>query len=177
MCSSRLAGAQQPTVLLSLKSRIVAALSQDLQLHLWVKQMLDKCAAGAKWPCHFCSFLAQKSQCYKACPHLSLPAWKKISPSLHSPPSIPHDPPPAGTIPSIPNKYAGKKRQPNIANNKLETMKIHRDVWSQLPKDYTDLTRWAGTNSAQWSLALNCSRGTAGRRTNVSFITHIRNLH
>lgn len=65
----------------------------------------------------------------------------------------------------------GNKRQPDIPN-KLETkktprttIKTHTDVWSQLPTDYTDLPLQAGTNSAQWSLALSCSRGTTGRRT------------
>lgn len=170
MCSSRLAGAQQPTVLLSLKSRTVAALSQDLQLHLWAKQMAGKRAAGAKWPCHFFSFLAQKSQCNKPCPHLSLPVWKKTSSSLHSPPSIPHDPPSSTNNPKY-SQHAGNNRQPNIPN-KLETtktpkttMQTHRDVWSQLPTDFTDLPRWAGASSAQWSLALKGSRGAAGRRT------------
>lgn len=68
-------------------------------------------------------------------------------------------------------QHAGNKRQPNIPN-KLETkktprttIKTHTDVWSQLPTDYTDLPLQAGTNSAQWSLALSCSRGTTGRRT------------
>lgn len=105
MCSSRLAGAQQPTVLLSLKSSIVAALNQDLQLHCGGKR-----AAGAKWPCHLFIVLAQKSQCYKPCLHLSLLLWKKTSPSLHSPPSTPHDPPPAGTSPYIPNMLETKGR-------------------------------------------------------------------
>lgn len=57
MCSSRLAGAQQPTVLLSLKSSIVAALGQDLQLQLWGKQILgnvlleqsDPATSSAAW--------------------------------------------------------------------------------------------------------------------------------
>lgn len=121
MCSSRLAGAQQPTVLLSLKSRIVAALSQDLQLHLWVKQMLGKLCCWSKVTLPFFQLpgslklvLQTMPSTQSACveENFTFSAlttfYSSWSPSSRNNPQY--------------SQRAGNKRQPNIPN-KVKTMK------------------------------------------------------